>query len=52
MKSSMIIHPDELSKKWIDKLADARVTTIGIHPAGGKTAPETLRNLVEQIKKE
>lgn len=50
MKSSMIIHPDELSKVWIDKLADAGVSTLGIHPAGGRFAHENLEKLIEQMK--
>ena len=34
MKSSMIIHPDEVSKKWIHRLADAGVDVLGFHPVG------------------
>ncbi len=50
MKSSMIIHPEELSNAWIDKLADAGITTLGIHPRGGKGAFKTLRELLDVLQ--
>jgi hypothetical protein len=42
MKNGMIVHPGELSRKWIDRLADAGINTLGIHPEGGKDAPKSL----------
>ncbi|MBR4054670.1 MAG: DUF4838 domain-containing protein [Clostridia bacterium] len=50
MKSSMIIHPDEVSKKWIHRLADAGVDVLGIHPVGGMDAAASLADLLERIK--
>lgn len=50
IKSSMIIHPDELSIRWIDKLAKAKITTLGIHPRGGAEAKQALEELVDQMK--
>lgn len=50
IKSSMIIHPDELSVEWIDRLVSAGVSTIGIHPPGGKDAADTLRALLQAIE--
>ena len=52
MNDSMIIHPDELSKRWIDRLVDAGVSTLGIHPIGGKTATSSLTELVREMKTE
>jgi len=49
MKSGMIIHPGELSRKWIDRLADAGINTLGIHPEGGKDAPKSLGRLLELL---
>lgn len=49
MKNGMIIHPGELSRKWIDRLADAEVNTLGIHPEGGKDAPRSLERLLELL---
>ena len=50
MKNGMIIHPGELSKKWIDRLADAKVNTLGLHPEGGAGAPKSLERLLELLK--
>ena len=50
MKKSMIIHPDELSKKWIDRASDAGIDTIGIHSVGGREASVALETLVETLK--
>ena len=52
MKNSMIVHPEELSFAWIDRLADAKIRTLGIHPRGGKEAYETLEELLDLIKTE
>ena len=46
MKNSMIIHPDELSKAWIDRLSEAKTGALGIHPCGGKTAFQSLKELI------
>ena len=50
MKSSLIIHPEELSKKWIDRIAAAGVSTLGIHPRGGEIAPQTLAALLREAE--
>ncbi len=50
MKNGMIIHPGELSKKWIDRLANAGVHTLGIHPEGGSGAPKSLERLLGLLK--
>ena len=50
MKNGMIIHPGELSKKWIDRLVEAKVNTLGIHPEGGAGAPKSLERLLELLK--
>lgn len=50
IKTGIIIHPDELSKRWVDRLAANGVDMLGIHPAGGKNAAATLAGLVEKIE--
>ena len=52
MKSSIIIHPEELSKKWIDRMADGGVSILGLHPRGGAEAAETLAELVKLFETE
>lgn len=46
MNKTLIIHPEELNKDWIDKIASLGCTGIGIHPAGGAVASETLERLI------
>ena len=46
--ASLLIHPEELSRKWIDRMAKHGIPTLGLHPVGGKTADESLRRLVDE----
>ncbi len=50
MKKSMIIHPDEISKKWIDRMAQEGIDVLGIHPVGGTKAVDSLTDLLELMK--
>ena len=50
MRSQFIIHPEELSRAWIDRAADAGITVLGIHPKGGQRAPVYLAEMVEMMK--
>ena len=50
MRSSLIIHPEELSREWIDRAADAGIDVLGIHPKGGKRAPVYVREMMEMMK--
>lgn len=49
MKKGLLVHPSELSRKWIDKLAQNNFTTLGIHPEGGLKAHESLGRLVDLL---
>lgn len=46
MRKGIIIHPDELNIKQIDRAADVGLDVIGIHPTGGKSAADSLAALV------
>ena len=50
MRNEMIIHPDEISKRWIDRLADAGVRVLGIHSVGGNDAAKYLDALVSSAE--
>ena len=50
MKKGVVIHPDELSVRWIQRAEKLGIDVIGIHPRGGKQAPESLRQLLELVK--
>ena len=42
----MIVHPEEISRTWIDRLSEAGVDSLGIHPRGGSSAIQSLKELV------
>ncbi len=46
----MIIHPDEISKQWIDRMSQNGIDVLGIHPVGGIRAADSLKKLLEQCK--
>lgn len=52
MKSALLIHLDEITKKWIDRAKDAGIRALGIHPKGGIRAPKHLCELLEAMKTE
>lgn len=47
MKKSLIIHPEELSTKWIDKISELGCDCIGIHPVGGADAYKSLTDMLD-----
>ena len=52
MSKFLIVHPDELSVKWIERLKSLGVDTLGIHSVGGTEAHEHLAKMIEgQIRK-
>lgn len=48
--TSLLIHPDELSYRWIDRMADNKITTLALHPAGGKNAHISLADMLEKLE--
>lgn len=50
MIKNILIHPEELSKKWIDKMADGGVKILGLHPQGGGKAVESLQDLLYKLE--
>ena len=50
MKTSILIHPEELSKVWIDRMVDCGITTLGLHPEGGKNAIKSLQALLDSMQ--
>lgn len=50
MRKSLLIHPDELTPKWIDRMASLGVDTLALHPVGGNQAHLTLTDLLERAK--
>ena len=50
VKKGILVHPDEFTKKQIDRAASLGVDVIGIHPVGGKEAAGSLSALVGLCK--
>ena len=51
-RASLIIHPSELTKKWVDRIADNKIPTLAIHPEGGKQAYEHIGKLLDLLDSE
>ena len=49
MRKNMLIHPSELSSKWIDRMVSLGVQVLTLHPEGGNTAHESLKRLLELL---
>ena len=43
---SLLIHPHELSKMWIDRMVKNKIPTIALHPVGGPKSHENLKDLI------
>lgn len=50
MKKALLIHPEELTKKWIDRMSDVGCTALAFHPEGGINAEKSLGKLIELCK--
>ena len=50
MIKNILIHPEELNKKWIDKMVDGGIKILGIHPHGGGKAVESLKDLLVKLE--
>lgn len=48
--TSLLIHPEELTKKWIDRMISLGVNTLALHPRGGKNAHESLEEMLQQLQ--
>ena len=45
----LLIHPEELSREWVDRMAAHGVDILGLHPVGGASAAESARCLLAQM---
>lgn len=51
MKNGILIHPEELTKKQIDRVKALGITTLALHPMGGAKAHETLTEMLSMLEK-
>lgn len=43
----ILVHPEELTLPWLDRMADSGLNTLGLHPVGGKLAHESLQRAID-----
>ena len=43
----ILVHPEELTEGWLERMREAGLNTLGLHPAGGSRAHLTLESAVE-----
>ena len=48
--ASLLIHPEELSREWIDRCVELEIPTIALHPVGGYRSPLTMRAMLERLE--
>ena len=47
-----LIHPDELSRSWIERARKNRIDRLSLHPRGGAAARESLEEMLDMLKRE
>lgn len=46
-RRGIIVHPEDLTLDWIERMADAGLNTLGLHPVGGVKAHESLQRAID-----
>lgn len=46
----LLIHPEELSREWVDRLVKQGVNVLGLHPVGGNGAYASAARLMTQVE--
>ncbi|MBQ4089911.1 MAG: DUF4838 domain-containing protein [Clostridia bacterium] len=47
IRRGILVHPEDLTRDWITRTARAGINTLGLHPAGGRLAHETLQQAID-----
>ncbi|MBQ2432811.1 MAG: hypothetical protein II266_00125, partial [Clostridia bacterium] len=50
MIKRLLIHPEELSEKWIDRMADAGIDVLGLHPVGGEESHKHIAAMLTLLE--
>ena len=48
--ASLLIHPEEFSKKWIDRCVNLKIPTLALHPVGGYRSPLTMKAMLDLLE--
>ena len=49
MKKGLLIHPEELSVRWIEQAVSEGMDILGLHPVGGPAAKDSCEALVKLL---
>lgn len=50
--ASLLVHPEEFSRAWIDRCVALGIPTLALHPVGGWRSPFTMRAMLEALETE
>lgn len=50
MRKGLLIHPEEMSRRWADRAADLGLDVLGFHPVGGGGSYQSLKALTDLLK--
>ena len=50
--ASLLIHPEELNLRWIDRCASLGIPTLALHPVGGYRSPLTMKAMLDMLETE
>ncbi len=48
--ASLLIHPEELDRVWIDRCVSLGIPTLALHPVGGIRAPRMMAAMLERLE--
>ncbi len=48
--ASLLIHPDELDRTWIDRCVALGIPTLSLHPVGGFRSPMTMKAMLDKLQ--
>ena len=51
LRTALLVHPDELTDRWIDRAASIGLTALEIHPEGGTNAANSLTALLADLER-
>lgn len=46
-RRGVVIHPQELDENWIHWMEEGGINVLGLHPVGGQSADQSLRDMIE-----
>lgn len=50
MTASLLIHPEELNREWIDRCVTLGIPTLALHPVGGWRSPFTMKAMLDRLE--